>query len=219
MATYVLVHAAGDGAWVWHLVERELRSLGHDVVAPDLPEGDDAGLDTYRDVVLDAIGGRTQLIVVGHSFGAFTAPLVCEGAPAELLVLLAAMIPAPGEPPDDWWANTRHGEEVADAGDVMATFYHDVPADLAAEALRRERDHPGARAGREPWPLEAWPDVPTRVLGCRDDRLFPPAFMSRVARERLGIEPDEVPGGHCVALARPRELAAKLDGYSGGGRA
>jgi pimeloyl-ACP methyl ester carboxylesterase len=101
----------------------------------------------------------------------------------------------------------------------MATFYHDVPAELTAEALRRERDHPGARAGREPWPREAWPDVPTRVLGCRDDRLFPPAFMRRVARERLGIEPDEVPGGHCVALARPRELAAKLDGYSDGGRA
>jgi pimeloyl-ACP methyl ester carboxylesterase len=52
--------------------------------------------------------------------------------------------------------------------------------------------------------------VPTRFVQGRDDRLFPLAFQRRVARERLGIEVDEVPGGHLVALSRPVELVDAL---------
>jgi pimeloyl-ACP methyl ester carboxylesterase len=62
----------------------------------------------------------------------------------------------------------------------------------------------------EPWPLEAWPDVPTRVLIPRDDRLFPREFQSRIARERLDLPIDEMAGGHLPMLSRPRELAGRL---------
>jgi pimeloyl-ACP methyl ester carboxylesterase len=107
MATYVLIHGAGDCGWYWHLVDAQLRERGHDVVAPDLPSDDDsAGLSAYADTVLDAIGDRTGLVVVGQSFGGFTAPLVCDRVAADLLVLVAGMIPSPGEAPEDWWANT-----------------------------------------------------------------------------------------------------------------
>jgi pimeloyl-ACP methyl ester carboxylesterase len=213
MATYAFIHGAGDVGWYWHLVVAELRERGHDAVAPDLPcEDDSAGLWEYADSVLDAVGERDELVVVGQSYGAFTAPLVCARAPVELLVLVAGMIPAPGERPDDWWANTAYRSESGQDDDVIATYYHDVPPELAAEALRRERDQ-SATPGRQPWPLEAWPDVPTRVLLCRDDRLFSPDFMRRVARDRLGIAPDEIDGGHCVALSRPKELAERLEGY------
>jgi pimeloyl-ACP methyl ester carboxylesterase len=215
MATYAFIHGAGDVGWYWHLVVAELRERGHDAVAPDLPcEDDSAGLWEYADSVLDAVGERDELVVVGQSYGAFTAPLVCARAPVELLVLVAGMIPAPGERPDDWWANTAYRSESGQDDDVIATYYHDVPPELAAEALRRERDQ-SATPGRQPWPLEAWPDVPTRVLLCRDDRLFSPDFMRRVARDRLGIAPDEIDGGHCVALSRPKELAERLDAYLG----
>ena len=95
----------------------------------------------------------------------------------------------------------------------MATYYHDVPPALAAEAEQRARDHPSPAAGREPWPLPAMPDVATRSLLCRDDRLFPPAFIRRITNERLGIEADEIDGGHCVALSRPIELADLLEGF------
>ena len=215
MATYVLIHGAGDGGWYWHLVDSALRERGHDIVAPDLPADDDsASLWTYADTVVDAIGDRTGLVVVAQSFGAFTAPLVCDRVEADLLVLVAGMIPSPGEAPDNWWANTGYAREVgAQDDDVIATYYHDVPPELATEALKRERAHPSATSGREPWPLDAWPDVPTRVLLCRDDRVFPPTFLRRVAKERLGITPDEIDGGHCVALSRPKELADRLDGY------
>ena len=89
---------------------------------------------------------------------------------------------------------------------------HDVPPDLAAEALRRGRRQSDT-PGRDPWPLPAWPDVPTRFLLCRDDRLFPAEFMRRVARDRLGVTADEIDGSHCVALSRPVELAARLEAF------
>ena len=220
MATYVLIHGAGDSGWYWHLLEAELRDRGHDVVAPDLPSEDDAaGLPEYAEVVVDAIGDRTDLVVVAQSFGGFTAPLVCDRVPVDLLVLLAGMVPSPGEPPDDWWANTgyaraRRGRDQRDGRppDDIALFLHDVPPYLAAEALRRGRDQ-SATPGREPWPLRAWPNVPTRFLLCRDDRFFPAGFLRRVVRERLGITPDEMDGSHCVALSRPKDLANRLKAY------
>lgn len=222
MATYVLIHGAGDVAWYWHLLEAELRKRGHDVVAPDLPcEDDSAGLTEYGDAVVAAIGDRRELIVVAQSFGGFTAPLVCERVPVDLLVLLAGMVPSPGERPEDWPANTgyeqarREQEQLGGpAPDDVALFYHDVPPDVAAEALRRGRRQ-SATPGKKPWPLRAWPNVPTRFLLCRDDRFFPAKFMRRVVRERLGITPDEIEGSHCVALSRPKELADRLEAYLG----
>jgi Alpha/beta hydrolase family len=89
-------------------------------------------------------------------------------------------------------------------------FHHDVAPEIAAEAQRRERDEQ-ARALREPWPLDAWPQTPTRYMLCRDDRMFPAGWARRHARERLGLEADEMEGGHYVTLSRPRELAQRLD--------
>jgi pimeloyl-ACP methyl ester carboxylesterase len=184
-------------------------------VAPDLPCDDDsAGLSEYADTVVDAIGDRTDLIVVAQSLGGFVAPLVCDRVAVELLVLVAPMIPAPGEVPADYWTHTRYGEQVRGRyDDDIALFYQDVPPELAAEALTRGRTQSEARLS-EPSPLTAWPDVPTRVLICRDDRLFPPGFLRRVARERLGITPDEIDGGHTPALSRPNQLADRLDAYA-----
>src|SRR6266550_6144621 len=107
MATYVLIHGAGSDSWYWHLVVPELRARGHAVVAVDLPCDDDsAGLAEYTDAVVDAIGDRKDLIVVAQSLGGFTAPLVCERVPVRLMVLVAAMVPVPGESAGEWWANT-----------------------------------------------------------------------------------------------------------------
>jgi pimeloyl-ACP methyl ester carboxylesterase len=215
MATFALIHGAGDVGWYWHLVEAELRERGHDVVAPDLPCDDDsAGFPEYADTVVGAMGRRSDPVVAAHSLGGFTAPLVCERVPVRLLILIAPMIPAPGEAAADYWANTRYEEEVrGHYDDEVALFYADVPPDLASEALKRGRRQSEARL-REAVPLGAWPDVPTRVLLCREDRLFPASFVRRVARERLGITPDEIDGGHTPALSRPKELADRLEAYA-----
>jgi pimeloyl-ACP methyl ester carboxylesterase len=211
MATYVLIHGAGDSAFYWHLVAPELEERGSEVVAIDLPcEDESAGLTEYADTVVEAIGDRIGLILVAQSLGGFTAPLVCARLPVELVVLIAGMVPLPGEKGDDWGANTGYPGPAA--GDDGGVFYHDVPPALAAEARARERRQAEA-PGRQPWPLDSWPDVPTRYLLCRDDRMFPARWMRGVVRERLGIVPDEIEGGHCPALSRPRELAERLETY------
>ncbi|MET8652436.1 alpha/beta hydrolase [Nocardia aurea] len=215
MATFVLIHGAGDVGWYWHLVIAELRARGHDSVAPDLPcEDDSAGLSEYADTVVEAVGDRSDPVVVAQSLGGFIAPLVCDRVRAKLLVLVAPMIPAPSETPADYWAHTGYGEEEKGRyGNAVDLFYQDVPPELAAEALRRGRDQSEAGLG-EPSPLRAWPETPTRVLICRDDRLFPPRYLRRVTMEHLGIVADEIDGGHTPALSRPRELADRLEAYA-----
>jgi pimeloyl-ACP methyl ester carboxylesterase len=224
MATFVLIHGAGDVGWYWHLVESELHERGHDVVAPDLPCDDDsAGLREYVDTVVDAIGDRSDLVVVGQSLGGFTAPLVADRLAVDLLVLVAGMIPAPRERAADWFANTGWEEAVReqarrDGGktgseDPYVVFYHDVPRALAEEALSKGR-HQSDTAGQTRWPLDAWPAVPTGFVLCTEDRFFPPDFMRRVLSERLAIAPQEIAAGHCVALSRPKELADVLVRYA-----
>jgi pimeloyl-ACP methyl ester carboxylesterase len=153
-------------------------------------EDESAGWEEYAETVVEAIGDRRGVVVVGHSLGGFAAPLVCVRVPVDLLVLVAAMIPSPGERLADWCVNAGYEETGYD--DV---FYHDLLRELAAEERRRERNE-SSKTPQEPWPLEAWPDTPTRYLLCRDDRMFPAAWALRHARERLGIDPDEMDGGH-----------------------
>jgi pimeloyl-ACP methyl ester carboxylesterase len=227
VATFVLIHGAADVGWYWHLVEAELRRRGHDVVAPDLPCDDDtAGLPEYADTVVDAVGGRSDLVVVAQSFGGFTAALVADRLPVEALVLVTGMIPVPGEKAEEWFANVGYAEAVQEqarrdggktgSADPFVGFYHDVPRALAEEALSKAR-HQSPTAGRTPWPLDGWPSVPTRFVLCTEDRFFPPELMRRVVGERLAITPEEIAAGHCVALSRPRELADLLDSYQKGG--
>jgi pimeloyl-ACP methyl ester carboxylesterase len=196
-------------------------------VAPDLPADDEtATLEDYAAHVIDAVdavGASGDVAVVGHSFGAFTAPLVADRLSARVLVLLAGMVPAPGESPDEWWQNTGYAAAVTrqaarDDGltgnpDPLVSFYHDVAPEVAEEAMGRGRAHPSAVAMAAPWPLEAWPAVPTRFLLCRDDRFFPPDFFRHLVPKRLGLAPDEIAGSHCVALSRPTALADRLERY------
>jgi len=84
MATFALIHGGDGSAWDWHLVARELREDGHDPTAVDLPcEDESAGWWDYADAVVGAIGDRSEVVVVGHSLGAFTAPLVCARIPVD----------------------------------------------------------------------------------------------------------------------------------------
>ena len=219
---FVLIPGAGGAAWYWHRVVPELRARGHEAVAVDLPGADESvGLPEYADAVVAAIGGHHDVVVVAQSMGGFTVPMACSRVPVRLLVLVNAMIPLPGESPGDWWGDTGwEPARIAAAQasgypaefDLAAYFLHDVPAEVAAAG----EDHQYAEADiafGQPCAIERWPEVPTRVIAGRDDRFFPLEFQRRVARDRLGADVDEIPGGHLAALSRPAELTDRLTRY------
>src|SRR5262245_22246846 len=213
VSCFVLLHGAGSTSWYWHLVAPRLAAAGHEVVAVDLPVDDDsAGLDAYVDTVVAAIEDRRDVVLVGQSLAGFVAPVVCTRTPVELLVLVAAMVPKPGERLGEWWVDTGHDQLDISVDDPVALFLHDVPPEVASASEQHLRAQSG-RVFEDVWPLDAWPDITTRALICAQDRFFPPEFQRRVARERLGLEPDEMPGGHLPALARPDDLAARLLAY------
>jgi pimeloyl-ACP methyl ester carboxylesterase len=224
MSTYVLVPGAGGEGWYWSRVVPLLEAAGHEAIAVELPTDDeDAGLIAYRAAILEAIDDRPDPILVAQSMGAFSAALAAGPANAAALLLVAPMIPKPGESVSEWWSATGSGaayraaEQAAgrdpDAPfDPMPAFFYDVPPDIVREAEERGEPAQADRPFEEPWPLDAWPDVPTRVLVGRQDRLFPYDFACAVSRDRLNIEPDAIDSGHLPALARPRELADWLLG-------
>jgi len=217
--TFVLVPGAGGDGYYWHLVA---PLLGPDTIAVDLPAGDpDAGLDQYADAIVAAAGDATEVTLVAQSLGGFSAPLAVGRLDVRRLVLLNAMVPIPGETFNEWWdavgqsdASRKYAE--ADGRDPNAPwdehemFFHDVPAAVTADLMSRGEPQQGDTPLGEPWPLEAWPDLPTTAIVGRHDRLFPETLQRRYLKDRLGIEPTVIDGGHLVALANPEGLAEAL---------
>jgi len=216
----VLIPGAGGQGWIWHLVEADLRRRGHDAFAVDLPAADETkGLAAYADAVAGAVGDRSPVAIAAYSLGAFTAPLVWQRVPARPVIFVNAMIPRPGETPGAWWDTVGWEQARTSAArrngypadfDLDTYFLHDVP-----ESLRRVMAGQDVPQSSGPFgdvcAFDRWPDVPLHVIAGRDDRFFPVELQQRVARERLGVEPDVVPGGHLAALSHPAELAAAID--------
>jgi pimeloyl-ACP methyl ester carboxylesterase len=207
VATYALIHGAGDSGAAWGRVASELEARGHRAVAPDLPCDDpSAGWEEHAAAVLEAVDGAGDLRVVGHSLGGFTAALVCSRVEAESMTYVAGMVPAPGETLMEYFANTEAPEAPEDP---IEAFLADLPREEAEAALAAARPQVAAATG-EPLPIEGRPELPTRYLLCREDRSFPPEWTRGMVRERLDIVPDEIDGAHCPFLSRPIDLAAYL---------
>jgi pimeloyl-ACP methyl ester carboxylesterase len=222
MTRFVLIPGAGGDAWTWHLLVEELERRGHEAIAVDIMENDPKlGLEDYAQQVLDAIAGDPGTVVVAHSMGAFTAPVVAERTPLRALVLLNPMTPNPGETPGEWWAATgqpqaREAAARAAGRDTEMTlethFFHDLP-DALREIARTGGRAPSDTPFGQPADFTAWPPIPIKVLIGRDDRFFPLEFQQRVIKERLRIAADAMPGGHLLALSRPAELADRLESF------
>ncbi len=229
---FVLVHGAYHGAWCWDLLAPELQRRGHRVVAVDLPIGDpSAGPARYAEAVAPVMAGLDAPIVVGHSMGGLVVPLVAAAHPVGRLVFLAALLPEPGlnlqaqragEPIDaevtfEHVEFTDHGDGLWMVGPNTATemFFHDVPAATARWAVERLRPQ-GYAFMTEVTPLQRWPNVPSAYVVCEDDRAVNPSWGRMAARDRLGVDPHEIAGGHSPFLARPHELADLLHAIAEG---
>ncbi len=219
VSTFVLIPGAGGAAWYWHRVAPLLRAAGHDAIAVDRPGDDEnAGLDEYARLVTGAIGGREDVMLVAQSLGGFTAPLVATTVPVTGLIFVNAMILQPGETPGQWWGNTGSSGARAAAAeahgyrpefDLAVYFLHDVPAEVVAAGESHQRPEADAVFGTV-CDFGGWPPVPIRVVAGADDRFFPVKFQRQLARERLSLEADVLPGGHLIALARPGPLVDYL---------
>jgi pimeloyl-ACP methyl ester carboxylesterase len=132
------------------------------------------------------------------------------------------MIPRPAETAGEWWeavgwadaadaSAERNGRPAPDVRDLDTLFFHDLPSDLV-ESMRSDPQAAveGPTVFTQPRPLAGWPEVPTTVLSGRADRLFPLELQREVARQRLGLDVQELPGGHLHALSQPSALADRL---------
>jgi pimeloyl-ACP methyl ester carboxylesterase len=226
VATYALVPGAWHGGWCWGRVAPLLTDAGHRVVAIDLPcEDTSLGCAAYRDIALDAIADAgDDLVVVGHSAGGLTAPLVVAARPARL-VFVSALLPVPGRPFSE--QNAREGilEHEYQAGvesdengcrrwfdaDLCGrTMYSGCSREDVAWAFAHLRAQ-SSTMYTEASPMEAWPDVPITDIRGDDDRLVSPAWAAKAVPGRLGVRSTVIRGaGHSAMISHPRELAALL---------
>lgn len=219
MTRFLLLHGASANAGYWRFVAPLLRAQGHSVVAAELPTLDPAAtFDDYATAAIEQADGRAD-VVVGQSLGAFTAGVVAARIPSVAVVLLCPMIPAPHERPAEWGMAVGQHEAAASyaasigedaAFDAVTTFFHDVPDDVRGALLSEGEPPQSPSIFDQPFPLSAWPDVPTAVVAGSLDRLFPVALQRRVASDRLGREVELLPTGHLAAFARPKLVAERL---------
>jgi pimeloyl-ACP methyl ester carboxylesterase len=219
------VHGAWHGAWCWDLVASRLRELGHEAVAVDLPiEDPQAGADAYAEVVLVALSDYDDVVLVGHSLGGLTVPVVARRRPVRRMVLVTPLLPTPGSSFDDQYAaepdilmpgltagqiGFPDGSSQWQPAAAIATMYPDAPppvAEWAASRLRRQH----WRVSGEVTPLTAWPDGDVRVIACAQDAVVNTDWVRRSAKVRFGAEAHVLAGDHSPFLARPDELVDLL---------
>jgi pimeloyl-ACP methyl ester carboxylesterase len=223
VATFVLIPGAGGNAGYWNRLVPELERRGHRAVPIEIAQDDPAlGLTDWARVVDAAVPDGDDVVLVAQSLGGFVAPLVRR--PVRMIVLLNAMIPWPHETPNDWWEATGSGaaQRAADeaagrdpAFDLERHFLHDLSDEARAALFASSPREPSDTAMADACGFDDWPDVPIRVLAGRNDRFFPIDFQRRIAKERLGLEVDEVPGGHLAAVSEPAAVADRLAAYAG----
>ena len=106
-ATFLLVHGAWYGSWVWQKLIPLLEGVGYQVLAPDLPG---AGQDrtplsaitfaSYVNRILDLVDrAKESMILVGHGFSGTVISQVAEARPEKIrhLCYLSALLPRNGE--------------------------------------------------------------------------------------------------------------------------
>jgi pimeloyl-ACP methyl ester carboxylesterase len=206
MTTFGLVHGAWHGAWCWERVASRLQAEGHMTIAVDLPTEDiSAGVAEYARVVLDAlapVAADEPVVLVGHSAGGLTLPVVAARRPVARLAFVSALLPNPGE-----------SLVAQDGRDHVLEHDYQVGVERTPEGLRRWFDEAAAArymyshcsAADAAWayarlrpqastmytevtPLTAWPDVPIVDVRSDEDLLVSPAWAAATVPERLGVE-------------------------------
>ena len=224
MSSYCLIHSSGQGPEGWRLLVDELERRGHRALTPalDVSRAADEGLGYHAETVVRALEQSglqpSEVVGVAHSASGMYLPLVASRWPLRRMVFLAALIPRPGLSfMDQFRADPSmfnpawRGQNPMDDAVALEFVYHDCPAERLDWAMSTRLLFYAKRAMEEPCPLGTWPAVPASYIVCAEDRTITPAWQRRAARELLGVEPIELPGGHCPNVSRPEALADILE--------
>jgi len=222
VSLFCLVHGSTQSAACWDLLVPELNARGHDVARPQLPTNQpEASATRYADVIAKAIpADREDTIVVAHSASGMFLPLVPDKRRVQRLVFLVAVIPQIGKSLLDQARSEKDmfnpewvgKDPTKDEGLADEFLFHDCSPELRKWAWSRMSLMLAREAMLQICPLQAWPDVPCSYILCTEDRTIQAGWARRAAKERLGVEAIELPGGHCPYVSRPKELAEVLVG-------
>ena len=219
MTVYCLIHGSGQGPDGWKLLARELERLGHGVLTPAFEVSrTDEGLAWHAETIVQALDrsglNPTDVVCVAHSASGMYLPLIAERWSPRRMVFLAAVVPRPGVSFIEQFRRDPSmfnpawvGQNPLDDKVALDFVYHDCPPDRLDWAMSTRIMFYAKRAIEEPCPLRAWPSVPCAYIVCADDRTITPTWQRKAARELLGVEPVELPGGHCPHVSRPEALA------------
>ena len=218
MPDFVLIHSTGQSARGWDRLIKELEALGGRAHAVDLPNDEpDLLARDYASALADRYGDLDKPVVVAHSGSGPLLPAVASVLDARRQVWLAAWVPHPSlsfladagahkteafNP--DWLGRDPTVDDEA----AIHFVYHDCDAETQAWALTTRRPFFPEAAYNETIALET--AIPSTYILALEDRTIRPAWQRKMALERLGIEPVELPGGHCPNVSRPRQLAEIL---------
>lgn len=226
----LLVHGELHGAWCWRDVLPELRKLGLNAKAIDLPgHGADPtpipkiDFESYARAVLDSLAERTLL--VGHGMGGFAISAAAEVAPERTagLVYLSAFIPRNGlsiaelraqaaEDPLDgktMAADDGHSFTISPPA-VEDLLYHDCPPGVLTYAAARINREP-VRPLQTPLPqLKRTPKLPRFAIIAEQDKLIPPALQTEMACDIPKENQFRIDASHAPFFSDPSGLAVNI---------
>jgi pimeloyl-ACP methyl ester carboxylesterase len=226
VATYLLIHGAYQGGWIWRPVAERLRAAGHVVFAPTLD-----GCAERRHALRPGITNSTHadevaqlmfyedlrdVVLVGTSAGGMVISRAAETAAERIgrLVFVDALALLPGERiadivkrPAPMKTEVATGPTPADA---EARMFADLEPGLRAWALARYTLHPIAAMDAPMELKDFWERRwQATVIRCRRAANPPEAHQRRTA-ERLQAPYFELDTGHYPMLSQPDELSGLL---------
>jgi pimeloyl-ACP methyl ester carboxylesterase len=223
MTTYCLIHGSGQGPEGWRLLADELERRGSSVLTPAFQvRRTDESAAWHAETIVQALDrsrlSPADVVCVAHSAGGMYLPLIAKRWSPRRMVFLAAVVPRPGvsvleqyQADPSMFNPAWVGQNPLEDKVALEFVYHDCPPDRLDWALSTRLVFYAKRAIEEPCPLLAWPSVPSTYIVCSDDRTITPGWQRKAAQELLGVEPVELPGGHCPHVSRPEALAEVLE--------
>ncbi len=152
------------------------------------------------DVVCTALTDHDDVVLVGHSFGGYTIPLVADRRPIQHLVYLCALVPDIGRSPLDQLTdklemlNPLRDEGLSTPDDQLRQAWTD--RDIARTLLYAHCDEPIADAALDrlrplslypatlPFSLNQFPATPATYVVGSDDQMLRPRWSRHIARDR-----------------------------------